>query len=996
MDKFKFDIDRTTYAMYKLDVENMMERYNWYDLANGIETRPTGSLTETVLGNSERITSFQRDWDARNAQLDEFLRLSLRPEWKPLFRHVPAGNGVELWNAIVNEFERETPKERSMLLTSLYSISQFEDESLDSYVNRLHVLATHFEKYGDTVSENSKVTCFLKGLNSVYMPDDVSMLMEQNISLELAAELIASFTFKDLGVKTVTAAAAATAEPVGVVNFGASAKGYKTILPAIEVSRDSKHTTDKTNGAITSPLTSSITSNASSNMSLASSANATSPLTSTATSPLHTSQQQHPPPPHSNSNNSNSNGHHTHAHAHPHRTAFAPTTQHRGLNNAAGENNCFLNVTIQALWHLGPFRTQLIAFIGEYSSSKHRIPAGGLLECLCNLFIQYEFTDQRVLPPTELRESLCALSSQFKLGKIADANEAFDTILQRIHAELASACPHEHKCLSHEVFGGSVMEQTVCNRCSATSEPTLRSDFILCFQAAELLLEAKALFAKASYHSTATSCHGAGAGAGTGAGAGVNAGVRGGGGDVGAKEVSNNSNNDAHHRHRTVRATTTSGVVPISTPVTNNGSAAGAGNRRFSMPTISTAITSAGGRLRPPSICTGHDDIGVSAGDGDGGSGSGGGAHGSDGGTFMNFMHFGRRNTTTTSPPSKTRTTPTGTGGGGGGGGGGGDSKAWKEYDGGDAKGGESEDAAATHRSFASYTSDPSAHFGAILSKCMAVSQRSCPSNESSSSPRGRGGRNESKESERGGGGGGAGAGAGAAGGRGGVSAGPGSRGPGPDSRERARGSSDQQTPQQQGTTTTTSRSTVAAKEAAAARDAAETARLERLAVCCRGRATVHTFSLDAPLALALSIGWMRSTETAATLQDFYSLVAYSIKLSDLFSVLEFGAAESATRAEQRQDGGTVENPHGSNNNSNGPTIITHNPSYIFRGLVCYYGLHYVSIFQSMETENENFLLFDDQNIKVIGDWAAVKDKCVKSLYQPVLLLYELDSTSIQ
>jgi hypothetical protein len=33
----------------------------------------------------------------------------------------------------------------------------------------------------------------------------------------------------------------------------------------------------------------------------------------------------------------------------------------RGLSNDSGLNNCFLNVVIQALWHLPPFRAALLA-----------------------------------------------------------------------------------------------------------------------------------------------------------------------------------------------------------------------------------------------------------------------------------------------------------------------------------------------------------------------------------------------------------------------------------------------------------------------------------------------------------------------------------------------------------------------------------------------------------------------------------------------------------
>jgi hypothetical protein len=121
-----------------------------------------------------------------------------------------------------------------------------------------------------------------------------------------------------------------------------------------------------------------------------------------------------------------------------------------------GENNCFLNVTIQALWHLGPFRIELQKLIGRPS---YGLKNGGLLQTLCNLFTQYEFAEQSVLPPTELRESLSSLSGEFQLGKIADANEVLDYILQHIHDESEEKCPEHHKCLSHAVFGGGVMEQ---------------------------------------------------------------------------------------------------------------------------------------------------------------------------------------------------------------------------------------------------------------------------------------------------------------------------------------------------------------------------------------------------------------------------------------------------------------------------------------------------------------------------------------------------------
>jgi hypothetical protein len=97
--------------------------------------------------------------------------------------------------------------------------------------------------------------------------------------------------------------------------------------------------------------------------------------------------------------------------------AFAPTRTHRGLENTTGSNNCFINVTIQALWHLGPFRIELQRLMSDsISLSKPTHGDGALLTALCNLFVQYEFTELTVLPPTELRLTLSDISDRFRLG----------------------------------------------------------------------------------------------------------------------------------------------------------------------------------------------------------------------------------------------------------------------------------------------------------------------------------------------------------------------------------------------------------------------------------------------------------------------------------------------------------------------------------------------------------------------------------------------------
>eukprot|EP00596_Hydrurales_sp_CCMP1899_P002688 CAMPEP_0119037268 /NCGR_PEP_ID=MMETSP1177-20130426/5525_1 /TAXON_ID=2985 /ORGANISM="Ochromonas sp, Strain CCMP1899" /LENGTH=272 /DNA_ID=CAMNT_0006998311 /DNA_START=112 /DNA_END=930 /DNA_ORIENTATION=- len=181
------------------------------------------------------------------------------------------------------------------------------------------------------------------------------------------------------------------------------------------------------------------------------------------------------------------------------------TLIHRGLSNENGENNCFLNVTIQALWHLGPFRVELLKLISNNEIDKQykcetkddpflvNSPSPtemdkGLIHALCNIFVQYEFTELPTLPPTELRIILSSLFKEFQLGEIADATETLGAILERIHMECTPSCPYgATKCLSHTVFGGQFMEQSTCMECGASSEPTLRSDFVHNVCAAELI-----------------------------------------------------------------------------------------------------------------------------------------------------------------------------------------------------------------------------------------------------------------------------------------------------------------------------------------------------------------------------------------------------------------------------------------------------------------------------------------------------------------------------
>ena len=151
-----------------------------------------------------------------------------------------------------------------------------------------------------------------------------------------------------------------------------------------------------------------------------------------------------------------------------------------------GDNNCFLNATIQALWHLGPFRIGLQRILED--NSKSQLNNSSILNAIINLFINYEFTDLTCISPLELRKLLSSISDQFLLGDIADSNEVFEYILNQLHNENHNQkCPGNYQCLSHTIFSGILINQSTCTICGTDSEPTFKEDYVYSIYAHELL-----------------------------------------------------------------------------------------------------------------------------------------------------------------------------------------------------------------------------------------------------------------------------------------------------------------------------------------------------------------------------------------------------------------------------------------------------------------------------------------------------------------------------
>jgi len=158
------------------------------------------------------------------------------------------------------------------------------------------------------------------------------------------------------------------------------------------------------------------------------------------------------------------------------------TSHHKGLRNKKGENNCFLNASIQALWHLDSFRELL------QRTEDNFFPSDSLFIRLKSLFVNFEYGDTEVLPPDEVRSVLSSSYHEqlrFQMGDMEDAGEALEAMLRLLHCEEVGAesfsvgedtiC--EPPCLSHLVFACQLMDSYTCGKCGATSNPELSSDF---------------------------------------------------------------------------------------------------------------------------------------------------------------------------------------------------------------------------------------------------------------------------------------------------------------------------------------------------------------------------------------------------------------------------------------------------------------------------------------------------------------------------------------
>jgi len=159
-------------------------------------------------------------------------------------------------------------------------------------------------------------------------------------------------------------------------------------------------------------------------------------------------------------------------------SASVTGTAAKGLKNGLGENNCFLNVVIQSLWHLKAFRTRFM----EYQKHSHEDSTQEESCPFCALkiiFMHYQFGEEKEIPPTLLRKALSILykvQSKFQMGALNDAAEAHDALLTCLHNSITDG-DEKLDSFIHQVFSMNIIEFVKCE-CNKPQKPFPCKQFI--------------------------------------------------------------------------------------------------------------------------------------------------------------------------------------------------------------------------------------------------------------------------------------------------------------------------------------------------------------------------------------------------------------------------------------------------------------------------------------------------------------------------------------
>jgi len=124
----------------------------------------------------------------------------------------------------------------------------------------------------------------------------------------------------------------------------------------------------------------------------------------------------------------------------------------------------------------------------------------------------------------------------------------------------------------------------------------------------------------------------------------------------------------------------------------------------------------------------------------------------------------------------------------------------------------------------------------------------------------------------------------------------------------------------------------------------------------CAGPAKLHRWVLGVPEVFALQCVWSSPETERADIEALLRTIPQELHVDQFLSVQGSGQDKQAY-------------------------------SYRFRGMICYYGRHYMAIFYS--SAFQSFVMFDDKRVSNLGDWNAVLERCGRGKLQPTVLFFE-------
>jgi len=173
-----------------------------------------------------------------------------------------------------------------------------------------------------------------------------------------------------------------------------------------------------------------------------------------------------------------------------------------GLKNAPGEQNCFLNVVIQALWRQKSCR-EFFFSIGDPWKKTNPV-----LIALAVLMTEYKYSEEQILPPDQVRAALAEAylgMNRFQLGEMDDAAESFQAILVAMHnssggddaetVDIDKPCKDRESCLGHQVFALDFVKEAYCMRCHHVKQVGFGAMFTSHLYASEVVERAEVLTA---------------------------------------------------------------------------------------------------------------------------------------------------------------------------------------------------------------------------------------------------------------------------------------------------------------------------------------------------------------------------------------------------------------------------------------------------------------------------------------------------------------------